>query len=74
MHWIPNFLIEDYIDVSLKIAVYEMVSSRIIDIGYVADLVLLDTDDPNLRPLTKHNILSNIVYTASSSNCPFNHY
>ncbi len=39
-----------------------------IDTGYVADLVLLDADDPNLRPLTKHNILSNIVYTASSSN------
>jgi len=43
-------------------------------IGYVADLVLLDANDPNLRPLTKHNIPSNIVYTASSSNCPFNHY
>jgi len=39
-----------------------------IEPGKYADIVILNGKDPNLRPLLPENIISNIVYSASSSN------
>jgi len=39
-----------------------------IEAGKYADLVILDGGSPNLRPLLPENIISNIVYSGSSSN------
>jgi len=39
-----------------------------IEIGKYADLVILNTKLPNLRPLLQENIISNIIYSGSSSN------
>jgi len=39
-----------------------------IEPGKYADIVILDTKMPNLRPLLPENTISNIVYSASSSN------
>ena len=68
-YWTMDFSKEDVFKMA-TVNGYNIIHQKggVIDIGYVADLVLLDADDPNLRPLTKHNILSSIVYTASSSN------
>jgi len=39
-----------------------------IEVGKYADLVILNTKLPNLRPLLPENIISNIIYSGSSSN------
>jgi len=39
-----------------------------IEVGKYADMVILDGKAPNLRPLLPENIVSNIVYSASSLN------
>lgn len=39
-----------------------------IEEGKYADLILLDGKSPNLRPLVPENVVSNIVYSASSLN------
>ena len=39
-----------------------------IEVGKYADLAILNTKLPNLRPLLPENIISNIIYSGSSSN------
>ncbi|MCL2785768.1 MAG: amidohydrolase family protein [Methanomassiliicoccaceae archaeon] len=39
-----------------------------IEPGKYADIIILDRGSPNLRPLLPENMISNIVYSASSSN------
>jgi 5-methylthioadenosine/S-adenosylhomocysteine deaminase len=39
-----------------------------IEAGKYADLVILSGRSPNLRPLLPENIISNIIYSASSAN------
>jgi 5-methylthioadenosine/S-adenosylhomocysteine deaminase len=38
-----------------------------IEVGKIADLVLLDCNKPNYIPLFKENVISNIVHTGLSS-------
>jgi 5-methylthioadenosine/S-adenosylhomocysteine deaminase len=39
-----------------------------IEVGKLADVILLDPKAPNLRPLRPENVVSNIVYSSSSLN------
>lgn len=39
-----------------------------IEVGKFADLVILDGKAPNIRPLTRENMVANLVYSASSAN------
>jgi len=58
----------DFATVNAAKAVGMQDSIGSIEVGKYADLVILSGRSPNLRPLLPENIISNIVYSASSSN------
>jgi len=58
----------DYTTVNAAKAIGMQDSLGSIEKGKFADLVILNGKSPNLRPLLPENIISNIVYSGSSSN------
>lgn len=54
------------INAAKAIGMQDMLGS--IEEGKYADLVILDGRSPNIRPLLPENMISNIIYSASSSN------
>ncbi|MCL1979309.1 MAG: amidohydrolase family protein [Methanomassiliicoccaceae archaeon] len=58
----------DYATVNAAKAIGMQDSLGSIEEGKYADLVILDGGSPNLRPLLQENMISNIIYSGSSSN------
>jgi 5-methylthioadenosine/S-adenosylhomocysteine deaminase len=58
----------DFVTVNAAKAIGMQSSLGSIEPGKYADLVILNGKSPNLRPLLRENIISNIVYSGSSSN------
>ncbi|MCL2296350.1 MAG: amidohydrolase family protein [Methanomassiliicoccaceae archaeon] len=58
----------DFVTVNAAKAIGMQDSLGSIEAGKYADIVILDGGAPNLRPLLPENMISNIVYSGSSSN------
>lgn len=70
--WDPTVVkaqeILDFATINAAKAIGMQESLGSIEKGKYADLVILDGKAPNLRPLLQENMISNIIYSASSAN------